>query len=291
MLELLQLDAYVVMCALYNVVLRSAPLLLAISIATSHVSHVDAAFVQKTSLAMLKPTMEVDGDITSNIHTTSKGHNANDASLVQQKSAVHSGFLHRAHFFSADSESARMHSLILLFLICFGALLRHAYVRHRAGFMMCSKADRFMLFLSKPERRLCTWAMPKKKSPSVSAHGEDGVVEDAELREQHGQQDEEVGDCCLFPSYVKDEEQHEEHHEQKDEPEDRERQIDTEEGQQLVRPMIGQQVRIIASGRCGELVVDDKSELPYKVSFQDGLLPAADWFAENAVIAQLNGCP
>jgi len=49
------------------------------------------------------------------------------------------------------------------------------------------------------------------------------------------------------------------------------------------RPGVGDHVRIIQTGRCGDIVIDDGSELTYKIEFNDGAVPFADWFAETSV--------
>jgi len=46
------------------------------------------------------------------------------------------------------------------------------------------------------------------------------------------------------------------------------------------RPQVGDYVRVVGTRRCGRLLVDDTSELPFKVAFADGLLPAEDWVQE-----------
>lgn len=46
---------------------------------------------------------------------------------------------------------------------------------------------------------------------------------------------------------------------------------------------IGALVEVVATGRCGEVVAHDGSDLPYKLEFTDGSLPYTDWFAEAAL--------
>mmetsp|Transcript_20319 Transcript_20319/g.36936 ORF Transcript_20319/g.36936 Transcript_20319/m.36936 type:complete len:904 (-) Transcript_20319:33-2744(-) len=53
----------------------------------------------------------------------------------------------------------------------------------------------------------------------------------------------------------------------------------------LPRPSVGSNVAISGSRRQGVLVIDDRSDLPFKVQFTDGRVPAADWFREGAVEA------
>jgi len=47
--------------------------------------------------------------------------------------------------------------------------------------------------------------------------------------------------------------------------------------------MAGHAILAKASGRMGQIIVDDKSDMPYKVQFSDGALPSADWFKASDV--------
>eukprot|EP00928_Gymnodinium_smaydae_P044626 TRINITY_DN29762_c0_g1_i1.p1 TRINITY_DN29762_c0_g1~~TRINITY_DN29762_c0_g1_i1.p1 ORF type:complete len:992 (+),score=73.77 TRINITY_DN29762_c0_g1_i1:200-3175(+) len=49
------------------------------------------------------------------------------------------------------------------------------------------------------------------------------------------------------------------------------------------RPVLGSRVRISSVGRCGVVIKDDSSDLPFKVEFFDGALPTFDWFKEADV--------
>merc|ERR1719265_102514 len=49
----------------------------------------------------------------------------------------------------------------------------------------------------------------------------------------------------------------------------------------MVRPTVGSKVRIARCGRHGKIIIDhgEEDDLPYKVEFDDGELPHADWFS------------
>lgn len=48
-------------------------------------------------------------------------------------------------------------------------------------------------------------------------------------------------------------------------------------------PVLGSPVRVATSGRVGKIIAEDVSELPYKVLFDDGDLPQADWVKADVV--------
>mmetsp|Transcript_10919 Transcript_10919/g.18593 ORF Transcript_10919/g.18593 Transcript_10919/m.18593 type:complete len:193 (+) Transcript_10919:302-880(+) len=50
-------------------------------------------------------------------------------------------------------------------------------------------------------------------------------------------------------------------------------------------PKMGSPVRVTASGRVGKVIAEDDSDLPYKVQFEDGAMPQADWFTKGSVEA------
>eukprot|EP00928_Gymnodinium_smaydae_P082953 TRINITY_DN66219_c0_g1_i1.p1 TRINITY_DN66219_c0_g1~~TRINITY_DN66219_c0_g1_i1.p1 ORF type:complete len:254 (-),score=27.98 TRINITY_DN66219_c0_g1_i1:10-771(-) len=50
-----------------------------------------------------------------------------------------------------------------------------------------------------------------------------------------------------------------------------------------VRPALGDSVVISRTGRQGVVIIDDYSDLPFKVEFFDGVIPERDWFKEEDV--------
>ena len=53
----------------------------------------------------------------------------------------------------------------------------------------------------------------------------------------------------------------------------------------LSRPTVGSRVQIVATGRSGEVLLDDPDDasMTYKVQFNDGAAPEVDWFSQGAV--------
>mmetsp|Transcript_41105 Transcript_41105/g.81126 ORF Transcript_41105/g.81126 Transcript_41105/m.81126 type:complete len:210 (-) Transcript_41105:101-730(-) len=53
----------------------------------------------------------------------------------------------------------------------------------------------------------------------------------------------------------------------------------------LSRPTVGSRVQIVATGRAGEVILDDPDDasMTYKVQFDDGAAPEVDWFSQGAV--------
>lgn len=52
------------------------------------------------------------------------------------------------------------------------------------------------------------------------------------------------------------------------------------------RPLVGSRVRVVLSGRVGTLIIDDGSDFPFKVKFDDGILPFADWFKDDCIVME-----
>lgn len=52
------------------------------------------------------------------------------------------------------------------------------------------------------------------------------------------------------------------------------------ESDEAIRPKVGSEVYVKATHRVGCVVVDDESDLPFRVQFDDGVEPASDWFRE-----------
>jgi len=42
-------------------------------------------------------------------------------------------------------------------------------------------------------------------------------------------------------------------------------------------------VKVKATGRVGDVVIDDRGDTPYKVRFEDGQVPKTKWLKENQV--------
>lgn len=49
------------------------------------------------------------------------------------------------------------------------------------------------------------------------------------------------------------------------------------------RPQVGETVKVKATGRIGDIVVDDRGDTPYKVRFEDGQIPKTKWLRQNQV--------
>mmetsp|Transcript_135647 Transcript_135647/g.253460 ORF Transcript_135647/g.253460 Transcript_135647/m.253460 type:complete len:656 (-) Transcript_135647:80-2047(-) len=56
-----------------------------------------------------------------------------------------------------------------------------------------------------------------------------------------------------------------------------------EGAQRKCRPQVGDTVKVKATGRVGDVVIDDRGDTPYKVRFEDGQVPKTKWLKENQV--------